>query len=706
VIGGAGASSVPDEGAIGGGVRLAERSFGADRDADGRWVTIADIAVGDGEAVEGRRIFRLEVQGIAGGAGNVFDVAVSVRANANEAPPDLRVSAVHPSFRIPTRGQALGLQFTLPPDASEITVGNFDLAGGRIELVGPFRTIPLTSSQQGSWQRDRTDVLEHERGEPAEIVVADGEEIPNDLTVSITDAAARQIPVELPIRLIQSPVRPVARADVKTLSCEMASFDASASTGQAGHRLAFRWVFADDATSRDGRQVEHRYERPGAYDVRLEVRDTSTAVGNGSAINLKVDVLPPPTARIAVRERAGVGEPITFDAGPSTAAPGSTVATFEWSLNGAYVGEGERLDHVFAAPGDYEIGLRVTDASNRPCNNAVATARVHINAPPVAHAGQDRLVAPGEVVRFDATASTDADGRIVRYGWDFGDGTTADGPVVGHRFAGPGTYRVTLRVEDDAGVANSAASDALTVRVNAPPTADAGGDRTVIINRPVQFTASASRDPDGSIIAHRWDFGGGIVKSGRNVVDAFSATGSFPVTLTVTDDSGVANSTQATTITVRVVNAPNQPPQANAGTDRSVAVGEQVAFDGSASTDPDGTIISYQWDFGDGTQADGARRTHTYWRPGRYTAKLTVRDDSGLDNDTSTTTAEIIVTPVANAPPVAAAGGNAGLQLRASGGAPLVIKTYGTGHGSNSVPESGGRRGRNRDTWARTANHG
>ena len=388
------------------------------------------------------------------------------------------------------------------------------------------------------------------------------------------------------------------------------------------------------------------------------MRNASGVLGNGTAIELKVPVRAQPVARVAVRERVAAGEHVTFNAGQSSTVEGSSLVAFDWTANGVYAGSGADLDHVFDAPGDYQISLRVVDAANHPCNIGLAETHVRVNAPPVARAGGDRVAIPGEIMRFDAAASTDFDGAITRYAWDFGDGSAGEGAIITHGFAAPGTYAVTLRVEDDAGVANSAATDRLTVRVNAPPVADAGADRTVIINRAVQFSGAASRDPDGSIISYAWDFGGGVGKSGQNVVYAYPRTGTYPVILTVTDDSGLANSTNTATIMVRVVDAPNVPPQAKPGPDRRVAVGEQIEFDGSGSTDTDGSIVAYEWDFGDGNQATGVRRTHTYWTPGRYTAKLTVRDDFGLDNDRDSGTAEITVTQRTNVPPVAAAGGN------------------------------------------------
>lgn len=94
----------------------------------------------------------------------------------------------------------------------------------------------------------------------------------------------------------------------------------------------------------------------------------------------------------------------------------------------------------------------------------------------------------------------------------------------------------------------------------------------------------------------------------------------------VTDDAG-ANGFEVDSI--MIVAEVNQPPTAVAGPDRSVLIGRPVVFDGSASSDPDGSITAYEWDFGDGTTASSVVATHTYTAPGTYTVRLTVTDDDG-----------------------------------------------------------------------------
>ncbi len=82
--------------------------------------------------------------------------------------------------------------------------------------------------------------------------------------------------------------------------------------------------------------------------------------------------------------------------------------------------------------------------------------------------------------------------------------------------------------------------------------------------------------------------------------------------------------------TIRYTTAPpNEPPLANAGFDKTATARAVVTLDGSGSRDPDGSIVSYEWDFGDGTKGAGKTASHIYSEPGVYTLRLTVTDNSG-----------------------------------------------------------------------------
>jgi len=96
-------------------------------------------------------------------------------------------------------------------------------------------------------------------------------------------------------------------------------------------------------------------------------------------------------------------------------------------------------------------------------------------------------------------------------------------------------------------------------------------------------------------------------------------------------------------IKVKGEGIPNQPPTASfTFSPKNPLVNEEITFDASASTDPDGSIVSYEWDFGDGNTGSGKIVTHSYPSAGDYTVTLTVTDDKGAKD---TTTREIKVTP-------------------------------------------------------------
>jgi PKD repeat protein len=156
----------------------------------------------------------------------------------------------------------------------------------------------------------------------------------------------------------------------------------------------------------------------------------------------------------------------------------------------------------------------------------------------------------------------------------------------------------------------------------------------------VAFNAAASSDSDGSITRYAWNFGdGGTTSStGSTASRTYGSAGTYTVTLTVTDNRGA---TASTTRTVQV-DAPNQPPIAAfefAPTGGAAPL--TIVFDGSPSTDPEGPIATYTWNFGDGTgTSTGSTLSHTFATAGTFIVQLTVADARGL---TASTTQSITI---------------------------------------------------------------
>ena len=93
-----------------------------------------------------------------------------------------------------------------------------------------------------------------------------------------------------------------------------------------------------------------------------------------------------------------------------------------------------------------------------------------------------------------------------------------------------------------------------------------------------------------------------------------------------------------------LIPTPVSPTAKVSATPMRVNVGENVSFGGMDSTDPDGTITSYEWDFGDGTTASGANVSHSYPAPGSYSVKLTVTDNDGFSDMAEVDVAIVLAT--------------------------------------------------------------
>jgi PKD repeat protein len=164
-----------------------------------------------------------------------------------------------------------------------------------------------------------------------------------------------------------------------------------------------------------------------------------------------------------------------------------------------------------------------------------------------------------------------------------------------------------------------------------------------VTNLTAAFDATGSVDPDGSIASYSWNFGDGSTDTGATPSHTYAAAGDNPVTLTVTDNQGA---TDTVTHTVTTTVAPNvKPTAAFASTCTNLA----CTFNSSASADSDGSIASYDWDFGDGGSSTVANPSHTF-TAGTYDVKLTVTDNRG---GTDSITQPVTVA-AANQSPVAA----------------------------------------------------
>src|SRR5207247_10271257 len=112
----------------------------------------------------------------------------------------------------------------------------------------------------------------------------------------------------------------------------------------------------------------------------------------------------------------------------------------------------------------------------------------------------------GDAVSSIGSVSSAADGTIVRYVWQFGDGAGGEGAALTHRYTYPGEYTVRLAVVDEDGFAATTSSD--ITAVSQPTAAFSVSPNSIHAFENATFTANGSWDLMGSLV-YRWDFGDG-----------------------------------------------------------------------------------------------------------------------------------------------------------------------------------------------------
>ena len=274
------------------------------------------------------------------------------------------------------------------------------------------------------------------------------------------------------------------------------------------------------------------------------------------------------------------------------------------------------------------------------------------NRPPTADAGPDRSVTKRTLVTLHGNGS-DPDGHALSFAWeqvagphvDLTGADTADASMAPPQ---SGAYVFLLTVSD--GFGGTAADVVVVTATNEPPVADAGVDRTVSRHTVVELDGSDSSDPDGDTLSFAWQQTSGPsteLANGTTAAPSFLPTeaGSYAFLLVVDDgDGGVA------TDIVVVVAWGRAPTAVLTATPLTARVGVPVSVDASGSSDPEGTLSDYRFDFGDGTvlQGPSPRASHAYAVAGDHTIVLTATDGDG-----NASTDAVTVSILPNAAPAA-----------------------------------------------------
>ncbi|MEA3282005.1 MAG: PKD domain-containing protein [Euryarchaeota archaeon] len=319
----------------------------------------------------------------------------------------------------------------------------------------------------------------------------------------------------------------------------------------------------------------------------------------------------------ALEARAGDDQHVSPDTEVKLDGSGSTGALkYNWTEGGTLLSDQALFIRKFLV-GKHTITLRVSDGTNTSTDTVV----VRVNHPPIADAGDDRVILPDTYIKLDASGSKDLDGSIASYKWTE-DGAELSTRKSFNKIFDAGRHDITLVVTDDFGDTDK---DTLEIIVNCAPIADAGLDMTVPEGTMIHFNASNSSDSDGNTLYYEWkEDGGGILNLAQSF-DMVLPIGTHSITLTLADGYG-ATATDRVAIEVTAVD--QKPPIADAGFDQAVLVGTTVMLDASGSTDPDGEIVKYEW-LEDSYVLNESMAFEHIFRKGVHHITLVVTDNDG-----------------------------------------------------------------------------
>ena len=249
-------------------------------------------------------------------------------------------------------------------------------------------------------------------------------------------------------------------------------FNGGNSTGSVAN---YQWSFGDGSAPVNGEKVTHRFVAVGEYTVTLTVSDGPNNTCNKATVRYLLTVSrsttdnSPPTAVISVTSTVGRSPlSVTFDGSKSSDADGDKLI-YSWNFGDGDTSTGSSsVTHIYSNAGTYYATLTVTDGTNQTTSRSIPVLvaggnNVAVDQPKVSISINRKYGSAPLAVRFNgsaSTASSKAD-NIIRYKWDFGDGSTATGKNVTHIFPVIGKYVVTLTVTDKNGGSNTA-----TVTIN------------------------------------------------------------------------------------------------------------------------------------------------------------------------------------------------------------------------------------------------
>lgn len=385
--------------------------------------------------------------------------------------------------------------------------------------------------------------------------------------------------------------------------------------------VSFAWDFGDGGTSTQ--QIPtHTFTKAGTYIVRLTIT-TRTGCTRSSQITVRVG--DPVNVDFTVDKTTGC-QPTVFNF-TDLSTPQVPGLSWQWTFtapDGTTTGSAaQNPSHIFTSIGQQDVALSVI---NNGCTTSLAKPNYIDIFPPNA-----RFLIQGvnclNVYERVFTDDSDFGGSPVQsWSWDFGDGATSTQQSPTHTYAAPGPYTVRLTVSNG----SCSSTTSATVRIIDGKPVIYANPTSICRGNPVAFTADPVSAADFPLFT--WTLGDGDLDTGATTSHVYQTAGIYTPVATITDIYGCPHSSDPVTVTVNgsVANFSIAPRQCK---------DELITFTDLSTTRTGNSIVSWTWDFGDGsapvvyTNTLPASITHTYSTYNDFPVKLTVRDNTGCEDE-------------------------------------------------------------------------
>jgi len=402
------------------------------------------------------------------------------------------------------------------------------------------------------------------------------------------------------------------------------------STDSDGEIVEWSWSFGDGATSEE-QNPTHAYNEGGSYTVELMVIDDND-LSDSVDKEITVEELEDPIAKFDFYPQEPVEDEIVEFTDHSTETDGE-ILEWSWDFGDGTTSEEQNPIHAYAEYGIYIVELTVTDENDLSDSIDKEVIVEKLEEPIAEFCYSPEVPVEDEIVEF-TDQSTETDGEILEWSWSFGDGSTSEEQNPIHAYTEPGSYTVELTVIDDNDLTDSKEMKITVEELEEPSAEFDFSPKEPVEDETIEFI-DKSNSPDGDIVEWSWSFGDGATSDEQNPTHTYAEHGIYTIELTVVDDNELSDSVDKEIIVEEL-----EEPIADFSYSPEVPVEDEVVEFTDQSTETDGEIIKWSWDFGDGSISEEQNPSHIYTEPGNYMVELTVIDGNDL---TDSTEKEIIV---------------------------------------------------------------